>query len=147
MAKYLKIIFLIAFLLIKHVCIAQTLSLGELIAKADKLIGEYKDKEALEILENINIDVYKNEEEAKLASFYFVKATAYDLNEDSNNSIESFEKARDHFEKAGITYDRYLQSLQSLGRLYYKLGDYAKAKKIFKSLEICLHLKNVIRKL
>ena len=68
MAKYLKIIFLIAFLLIKHVCIAQTLSLGELIAKADKLIGEYKDKEALEILENINIDVYKNEDEAKLLS-------------------------------------------------------------------------------
>lgn len=136
MAKYLKIIFLIAFLLIKHVCIAQTLSLGELIAKADKLIGEYKDKEALEILENINIDVYKNEDEAKLASFYFVKATAYDLNEDSNNSIESFEKARDHFEKAGITYDRYLQSLQSLGRLYYKLGDLSSSEKCYKKIII-----------
>jgi len=136
MAKYLKIIFLIAFLLIKHVCIAQTLSLGELIAKADKLIGEYKDKEALEILENINIDVYKNEDEAKLASFYFVKATAYDLNEDSSNSIESFEKACDHFEKAGITYDRYLQSLQSLGRLYYKLGDLSSSEKCYKKIII-----------
>jgi len=136
MAKYLKIIFLIAFLLIKPVCIAQTLSLDELTAKADKLIGEYKDKEALEILENINIDVYKNEDEAKLASFYFVKATAYDLNEDSNNSIESFEKARDHFEKAGITYDRYLQSLQSLGRLYYKLGDLSSSEKCYKKIII-----------
>lgn len=136
MAKYLKIIFLIAFLLIKHVCIAQTLSLGELTAKADKLIGEYKDKEALEILDNINIDVYKNEDEAKLASFYFVKATAYDLNEDSSNSIESFEKACDHFEKAGITYDRYLQSLQSLGRLYYKLGDLSSSEKCYKKIII-----------
>ena len=136
MAKYLKIIFLIAFLLIKHISIAQTLSLGELTAKADELIGEYKDKEALEILENINIDFYKNEDEAKLASFYFVKATAYDLNEDSNNSIESFEKARDHFEKAGITYDLYLQSLQSLGRLYYKLGDLSSSEKYYKKIII-----------
>lgn len=136
MAKYLKIIFLVAFLLIKHVCIAQTLSLGELIAKADKLIGEYKDKEALEILENINIDVYKNEDEAKLASFYFVKATAYDLNEDSSNSIRMFEKACDHYEKAGITYDRYLQSLQSLGRIYYKLGKLVLSEKCYKKIII-----------
>ena len=57
MAKYLKIIFLIAFLLIKHVCIAQTLSLGELIAKADKLIGEYKDKEALEIARSLTMSI------------------------------------------------------------------------------------------
>ena len=136
MAKYLKIIFLIAFLLINHISIAQKLSLGELTAKADKLIGEYKDKEALEILENINIDVYKNEDEANLASFYFVKATAYDLNEDSSNSIKSFEKACDHYEKAGITYGSYLQSLQSLGRLYYKLGDLYSSEKCYKKIII-----------
>lgn len=134
MAKYVKIILFIAFLLIKHISIAQTLSLGEITAKADKLIGEYKDKEALEILENVDIDIYKNEDEVKLASFYFVKATAYDLNEDSSNSVKSFEKACDYYEKAGITYDRYLQSLQSLGRLYYTLGDVRLSENYFKKV-------------
>ena len=136
MAKYVKIILFIAFLLIKHISIAQTLSLGEITAKADKLIGEYKDKETLEILENVDIDIYKNEDEVKLASFYFVKATAYDLNEDSNNSVKSFEKACDYYEKAGITYDRYLQSLQSLGCLYYKLGDLSSSEKCYKKIII-----------
>lgn len=72
MVKYLKIILLFALLLIKQISIAQKLSLGEITAKADRLIGEYKEKQALKILEDVNIDDYKNENDTELASYYFV---------------------------------------------------------------------------
>lgn len=136
MAKYLKIILLFAFFLIKQINLAQNPSLSEITFKADKLIGENKDIEALRILEDVNIDDYNNENNEIIASFYFVKATAYDLNEDSSNSIRMFEKACDHYEKAGITYDRYLQSLQSLGRIYYKLGELVLSEKCYKKIII-----------
>ena len=136
MAKYFKIFLLFAFLLIKHISLAQTSSLSEITAIADKLIGENKNKEALRILENVNIDDFKNENDANLASFYFVKATAYDLNDDSSNSIRMFEKACDHYEKAGITYDLYLQSLQSLGHLYYNQGNQDLAEKYYEKVII-----------
>lgn len=134
MAKYFKIFLLFAFLLIKHISLAQTSSLSEITAIADKLIGENKNKEALRILENVNIDDFKNENDANLASFYFVKATAYDLNDDSSNSIRMFEKACDHYEKAGITYDRHLLALQSLGRIYYKLGELLLSEECYKKI-------------
>ena len=136
MAKYYKIVLLFAFLFIKQINLAQTPSLSEITLKADNLIGENKDKEALRMLEDVNIDDYNNENDEIIASFYFVKATAYDLNEDSSNSIRMFEKACDHYEKAGITYDRYLQSLQSLGRIYYKLGKLVLSEKCYKKIII-----------
>ena len=81
MVKRIKIVIIIALLFNKQFCIAQAPSLGEITAKADKLIGDYKDKQALVLLENINIEDYSNENNTELASYYFVKAVAYDLNE------------------------------------------------------------------
>ena len=134
MVKRIKIVIIIALLFNKQFCIAQAPSLGEITAKADKLIGDYKDKQALVLLENINIEDYSNENNTELASYYFVKAVAYDLNEDTYNSINAFQKACDYYEEAGITYDRYLQSLQSIGRIYYKLGDIELSQKYFKKI-------------
>ncbi len=136
MVKYLKIILLFALLLIKQISIAQKLSLGEITAKADKLIGEYKEKQALKILEDVNIDDYKNENDAKLASYYFVKATAYNLIEDSSNSIYSFNKACEHYENIGYTCGPYLKSLLSLGHLYYNQGEQDIAETFFKKVVI-----------
>lgn len=136
MVKYLKIILLFALLLIKQISIAQKLSLGEITAKADRLIGEYKEKQALKILEDVNIDDYKNENDTELASYYFVKATAYDLTKDSRNSINSFKKACEHFENTGYTWDRYLQSLLSLGHLYYNQGEQDIAETYFRKVVI-----------
>ena len=136
MEKYFKIVLLFAFLLIKQFNLAQTSSLSEITAKADNLIGKYKEKEALRILEDVNIDEYSNEKDAKLASFYFVKAIAYDLNEDSCNSIEMFKKACDYFEKAGITFGPYLQSLEGLGRIYHETGELLLSEKCYKKIII-----------
>ena len=60
MAKYYKIVLLFAFLFIKQINLAQTPSLSEITLKADNLIGENKDKEALRMLEDVNIDDYNH---------------------------------------------------------------------------------------
>ena len=60
MAKYYKIVLLFAFLFIKQINLAQTPSLSEITLKEDNLIGENKDKEALRMLEDVNIDDYNN---------------------------------------------------------------------------------------
>lgn len=134
MRQYIKIFFLIALLYNNQLASAQRLSLKEITSKADHLIEESKDRQALSILEQVKIEDYADEDNLRLASFYFVKATAYDFNEEPKKSIQSFLMACDYYEKSGVYFGPYLQSLQSIGRLFYHQGELELAEKHFKKV-------------
>lgn len=124
MGNHIKYLFVIIMLCCNQFVVAQSLLLREIVAEADRLIEESKDKQALKFLELIDINDYKNESDLELGSFCFVKAVAYGLNDSIHNCIQSFIMACDFYEKSGCTYENenYLLSLQSLGQIYYNHG-------------------------
>ena len=140
MVKHLKIIFLFAFLYNNQVGLAQTQTLGEITAIADSLIGEDKAEQALFFLEQIVISDFPYESDLELASFYYVKACSYELNEMLPKSIESYKEACCYYEKAGVTYyydifySDYLSCLLEIGNIYQKLGNYDLSKRYYRKI-------------
>ncbi len=134
MSTCIKSILIFSLLCNSQVGSAQIIPLLEIINSADQFINDYKDKQALDILESVKIENYANEDKAVIAQYFFEIGAAYDLNGDTQKSIKSFNKSCDYFEKAGIMTDLYLASLQSLGRLYYTLGDLDSSEKSYKKI-------------
>lgn len=138
MRKTLKFFIFITLLCNNQLSNAQSSPLMEIIAEADRLVEESKDKQVLFLLEQVDINDYRNESDVVLGTFYFEKAVAYGLNDSYPNCIQSFIKACDYYEKSGFTYgnDNFLLSLQSLGQIYYNLGNLDLSERCFRKIII-----------